>query len=87
MIITFEAYSEPDIFKNSMNNKLSLVILAAGMGSRCGGKKQMDAFTPHGETIIDFSLYSALKAGFNKFVFIIRESFADEFKAQFDAKL
>lgn len=70
-----------------MNNKLSLVILAAGIGSRYGGKKQMDAFTPYQETIIDFSLYSALKVGFNKFVFVIRESFEDEFKAHFDAKL
>ncbi len=67
--------------------QLSLVILAAGMGSRYGGVKQMEHFTPEGETLIDFSLYAALKAGFNKFVFVIRKSFEYEFKALFDAKL
>lgn len=68
-------------------NKPTLVILAAGMGSRYGGLKQMDAFTPEGDTITDFSLYDALKAGFGKFVFIIRKSFEKEFKNMFDAKL
>lgn len=72
-----------------MNNikKPTLVILAAGMGSRYGGLKQMDTFTPEGDTIIDFSLYDALQAGFGKFVFIIRKSFEKEFKAAFDNKL
>ncbi len=68
-------------------NKPTLVILAAGMGSRYGGLKQMDAFTPEGDTIIDFSLYDALRAGFGKFVFIIRKSFEEEFKAIFNKKL
>ncbi|MFV0565136.1 MAG: NDP-sugar synthase [Flavobacteriaceae bacterium] len=67
--------------------KPTLVILAAGMGSRYGGLKQMDAFTPEGDTIIDFSIYDALRAGFGKFVFIIRKSFEAEFKAVFSKKL
>jgi dTDP-glucose pyrophosphorylase len=67
--------------------KPTLVILAAGMGSRYGGLKQIDAFTPEGDTIIDFSIYDALRAGFGKFVFIIRKSFETEFKAIFDKKL
>lgn len=68
-------------------NKPTLVILAAGMGSRYGGLKQMDAFTPNGDTIIDFSLYDALRAGFGKFVFIIRKSFEKDFKEIFNKKL
>ncbi|MDO5980240.1 nucleotidyltransferase family protein [Flavivirga spongiicola] len=67
--------------------KPALVILAAGMGSRYGGLKQMDAFTPEGDTIIDFSIYDALQAGFGKFVFIIRKSFEKEFKEIFNKKL
>ncbi|GAA3583699.1 nucleotidyltransferase family protein [Snuella lapsa] len=67
--------------------KPTLVILAAGMGSRYGGLKQIDSFTPEGDTIIDFSLYDALRAGFGKFVFIIRKSFEKEFKEIFNKKL
>lgn len=67
--------------------KPTLVILAAGMGSRYGGLKQIDAFTPEGDTIIDFSLFDALQAGFGKFVFIIRKSFEKEFKEIFNKKL
>ena len=70
-----------------VTNKPTLVILAAGMGSRYGGLKQMDPFTPEGDTIIDFSLYDALQAGFGKFVFIIRKSFEAEFKEIFSKKL
>ncbi|HUH29025.1 nucleotidyltransferase family protein [Gelidibacter sp.] len=70
-----------------VTNKPTLVILAAGMGSRYGGLKQMDPFTPEGDTIIDFSLYDALQAGFGKFVFIIRKSFEKEFKEIFSEKL
>lgn len=69
------------------NSPLTLVVLAAGMGSRYGGLKQMDTFTPEGDTIIDFSLYDALQAGFGKFVFIIRKSFEKEFKEIFNKKL
>jgi Nucleotidyl transferase len=69
------------------NVKPTLVILAAGMGSRYGGLKQLDTFTPERATIMDFSIYDALQAGFGKFVFIIRKSFEKEFKAIFDKKL
>jgi dTDP-glucose pyrophosphorylase len=69
------------------NNKLTLVILAAGMGSRYGGLKQMDTFTLEGDTIIDFSLFDAIQAGFEKVVFIIRKSFENEFKKIFNKKL
>jgi CTP:molybdopterin cytidylyltransferase MocA len=58
----------------------SLVILAAGMGSRYGGLKQLDQLGPSGETIIDYSLYDALEAGFKKIVFVIRKNFEQEFK-------
>jgi len=67
--------------------KPTLLILAAGMGSRFGGLKQVEPVGPNGEAIIDYSIYDAIKAGFGKVVFIIRESFADAFKENFDAKL
>lgn len=67
--------------------KPTLLVLAAGMGSRYGGIKQMDAFGPNGETIIDYSIYDAITAGFGKVVFIIRDSFAEEFKNLFEPKL
>ena len=54
--------------------------MAAGMGSRYGGLKQLDEVGPNGETIIDYSVYDAIQAGFNKVVFIIREDFKDDFK-------
>lgn len=66
--------------------KPTLLILAAGMGSRYGGLKQMDAFGPNGEAIIDYSIYDAIEAGFGKIVFIIRESFLDAFKEAFTGK-
>ena len=61
-------------------SNLTLLIMAAGMGSRYGGLKQLDAMGPNGETIIDYSVYDALLSGFNKVVFIIRKEFEDEFK-------
>jgi UTP-glucose-1-phosphate uridylyltransferase len=67
--------------------KPTLVLLAAGMGSRYGGLKQLDEVGPNGEAIIDYSLYDAIRAGFGKVVFIIRKDFADEFKNKFDKKL
>lgn len=67
--------------------KPTLLILAAGMASRYGSMKQVDGFGPHGETIIDYSIYDAIKAGFGKVSFIIREEFADSFKAIFEPKL
>jgi NDP-sugar pyrophosphorylase family protein len=67
--------------------KPTLVILAAGMGSRYGGLKQLDEIGPNGEAIIDYSLFDAIRAGFGKVVFIIRHDFEDAFKARFDEKL
>jgi len=58
----------------------TLLVLAAGMGSRFGGLKQIDSFGPSGETIIDYSIYDAVKAGFDKVVFIIRKEFEGDFK-------
>ena len=65
----------------------TLVILAAGMASRYGSMKQVQGFGPGGETIMDYSIYDAIRAGFNKVVFIIRREFADDFKAIFEPKL
>lgn len=67
--------------------KPTLLILAAGMGSRYGGIKQMDSFGPSGETIIDYSIYDAIRSGFGKIVFIIREDFAEAFKNIFESRL
>ena len=67
--------------------KPTLLILAAGMASRYGSIKQMDGFGPNGETIIDYSIYDAIKAGFGKVSFIIREEFIDNFKEIFEPKL
>ncbi len=67
--------------------KPTLLILAAGMASRYGSMKQTEGFGPSGETIMDYSIYSAIKAGFGKVVFIIRKDFEDNFKAAFEPKL
>jgi NDP-sugar pyrophosphorylase family protein len=67
--------------------KPTLLILAAGMASRYGSMKQVDGFGPNGETIIDYSIYDAIKAGFGKISFIIREEFAENFKTIFEPKL
>jgi len=67
--------------------KPTLVILAAGMGSRYGGLKQLDEVGPNGEAIIDYSLYDAIRAGFGKVVFVIRTDFAEAFKEKFGDKL
>jgi hypothetical protein len=67
--------------------KPTLLILAAGMASRYGSMKQIDGFGPNGETIIDYSIYDAIKAGFGKITFIIREEFQEPFKAIFEPKL
>ena len=55
-----------------MNKSATLVVMAAGMGSRYGGLKQIDPVGPNGEIILDFSVYDAVEAGFDKTVFIIR---------------
>jgi NDP-sugar pyrophosphorylase family protein len=67
--------------------KPTLLILAAGMGSRFGGLKQVEPVGPNGEAIIDYSIFDAIRAGFGKVVFVIRESFADAFREKFDPKL
>ena len=58
-----------------------LVVMAAGMGSRYGGNKQIDPITDQGDIIMDFSLYDAWKAGFKKAVFVIRRDFQEAFEA------
>lgn len=60
--------------------KPTLFVLAAGMGSRYGGLKQLDGVGPHGETIMDYSIYDAIQAGFGKVVFVIRRDFEQEFR-------
>src|SRR4249920_1006045 len=65
----------------------TLVILAAGMASRYGSMKQIESFGPSGETIMDYSIYDAIRAGFGKVVFVIREEFEDDFKEIFEPKL
>lgn len=65
----------------------TLVILAAGMASRYGSQKQTEGFGPNGETIMDYSIYDAIRAGFGKVVFIIREEFSEAFKQAFEPKL
>ncbi len=67
--------------------KPTLVILAAGMASRYGSMKQIQSFGPDGETIMDYSIYDAIHAGFGKVIFIIREEFAEQFKLIFEPKL
>ena len=66
--------------------KPTLLVLAAGMGSRYGGLKQIDALGPNGETIIDYSIYDAIRAGFGKVVMVIRKSIEDDFKQVFSKK-
>jgi hypothetical protein len=60
--------------------KPTLLLLAAGMGSRYGGLKQLDGLGPNGETIMDYSIYDAIKAGFGKIVFVIRKDFEKDFR-------
>jgi NDP-sugar pyrophosphorylase family protein len=71
----------------SDKNKLTLLVLAAGMGSRYGGIKQIDGFGPNGETIMDYSLFDAIRAGFTKVVFIVRDEIKDTVKEIFLPRL
>ncbi len=64
----------------------ALLVLAAGMGNRYGGLKQIDPVGPGGETIIDYSIYDALRAGFGKVVFVIRKEIEQEFKQAVGAR-
>ena len=66
--------------------KPTLIILAAGMGSRYGGLKQMDGVGPNGETILDYSVYDAIRGGFGKVVFVVRKNFRKEFEAKIAQK-
>lgn len=66
--------------------KPTLFVLAAGMGSRYGGLKQIDGLGPHGETIMDYSIYDAIRAGFGKLVFVIREDFEEAFREKIVSK-
>lgn len=66
--------------------KPTLYVLAAGMGSRYGGLKQLDGLGPHGETIMDYSIYDAMRAGFGKVVFVIRKDFEKDFREKILSK-
>ena len=66
--------------------KPTLLVLAAGMGSRYGGLKQLDGLGPHGETIMDYSIYDAVRGGFGKVVFVIRKDFEQDFREKVLAK-
>ncbi len=67
--------------------KPTLLVLAAGMGTRYGGNKQLDEVGPSGETIIDYSIYDAIRAGFGKIVFVIRRDIEEQVKERFVARL
>ena len=69
-----------------MSTKPTLVVLAAGMGSRYGGLKQVDPVGPSGEAILDYSVFDAVRAGFAKVVFVIRRDFEEEFRAKVGSK-
>lgn len=71
---------------NNKKNKLTLLVLAAGIGSRYGGIKQIDGFGPNGETIMDYSLFDAIRAGFTKVIFIVREEILEVVKEKFAPK-
>lgn len=66
--------------------KPTLFLLAAGMGSRYGGLKQLDGLGPNGETIMDYSIYDAIEAGFGKIVWVIRKDFEEQFRTQILSK-
>jgi len=66
--------------------KPALIIMAAGMGSRYGGLKQMDPVGPNGECLLEYSIYDAIRAGFGKVVFVIRRDFETEFKEQIGSR-
>ena len=67
--------------------KPTLLVLAAGMGTRYGGNKQLDEVGPSGETIIDYSIYDAIRAGFGKIVFVIRRDIEEQVRERFDKRL
>jgi dTDP-glucose pyrophosphorylase len=70
----------------SVPSSPTLLVLAAGMGSRYGGLKQIDPVGPNGETILEYSIYDALRAGFTKVVFVIREAIAEQFRTAISSR-
>lgn len=72
--------------RSPFDMKPTLLILAAGMGSRYGGLKQLDAMGPSGEVVLDYSVFDAIRAGFGKVVFVIRREFEDQFRSQIGSK-
>jgi len=66
--------------------KPTLFVLAAGMGSRYGGLKQLDGLGPNGETIMDYSIFDAIRGGFGKVVFVIRKDFEADFRTKILSK-
>ncbi|MDR1280229.1 MAG: NTP transferase domain-containing protein [Opitutaceae bacterium] len=66
--------------------QLTLLVLAAGMGSRYGGLKQVDPMGPSGETVLDYSVYDAIRAGFDRVLFVIRRDFGEAFRASVGAR-
>ncbi|MFQ3578063.1 MAG: NTP transferase domain-containing protein, partial [Verrucomicrobiia bacterium] len=68
------------------NASVTLLVMAAGMGSRYGGLKQLDPMGPGGETLLDYAVFDALKAGFGRLVFIIRKDFETLFREQIGAR-
>jgi NDP-sugar pyrophosphorylase family protein len=72
---------------NRTQKKVALLVMAAGIGSRYGGIKQIDGFGPNGETIMDYSLFDAVRAGFTKIVFIVRDEILETVKEKFLPKL
>jgi NDP-sugar pyrophosphorylase family protein len=73
--------------ENLLNMKPTILVLAAGMGTRYGGNKQLDEVGPSGETIIDYSIYDAIRAGFGKIVFVIRRDIEEQVQERFVKKL
>lgn len=85
----FITFAEPKQVKHSIiqiNMKPTLLVLAAGMGSRYGSLKQMDGVGPNNEAIIDYSIFDAIRSGFGKVVFVIRHDFEKEFREVFSAE-
>jgi choline kinase len=68
--------------QKSPRTKLTLLVLAAGMGSRFGGLKQIAALGPSGETVLEYSVYDAIRAGFDRVVFVVRKDFEEQFRSQ-----
>ena len=75
-------FTEGDAYSLTMGT--TLLVLAAGMGSRYGGLKQLESLGPDGKTLLDYSIDDAIRAGFNSIVFVIRDNFAEDFEKNWD---